>query len=328
MKHGEPRQRRSGRVRAWLLISITAAAIFSAGAAGKVWAQTSPGCSNPLAIGVSRVVEVDAANAPRFGAQFDRGSGLLNDGEVVLTFDDGPLRPNTQQVLAALAEHCTKATFFMIGRNALADPESAQEVARQGHTIGTHTWSHRNMSTITLPHALAEIDLGFSAVRKAVGAPIAPFFRFPYLVQDQGMLAHLADLKVAAFSIDIDPFDYLTRDPSRVVQAVVRHAVAHKKGIILMHDVQPSTAGAVKTLLDELRARNFRVVHLVAKGTAQTVATYDAFVAKPLNDASRALLTNRSTYWPLTKEGQLVAAIPGSARGALPDRPRPPSVQR
>jgi peptidoglycan/xylan/chitin deacetylase (PgdA/CDA1 family) len=311
-----------------LLVTIAAVLIAALGAAGKVLAQTSPGCANPLAIGVSRIVEVDATSAPRFGAQFDRGSSLLNDGEVVLTFDDGPLRPNTQQVLAALAAHCTKATFFMVGRNALADPESAQEVARQGHTIGTHTWSHRNMSTITLPHALAEIDLGFSAVRKAVGAPIAPFFRFPYLVQDQGMLAHLADRKVAAFSIDIDPFDYLTRDSSRVVQAVVRHAVAHKKGIILLHDVQPSTAGAVKTLLDELRARNFRVVHLVAKGTAQTVATYDAFVARPLTDAGRALLTNRSTYWPLTKEGELVGGLPGSARGASTDRPRPPSAQR
>jgi peptidoglycan/xylan/chitin deacetylase (PgdA/CDA1 family) len=328
MKHGEPQERRLGPVGARLVIALAAALILSAGPAVKASAQTSPGCTNPSAIGVSRVVEVDTASAPRFGAQFDRGASLLDDGEVVLTFDDGPLRLNTQEVLAALAEHCTKATFFMVGRNALADPETAQEVARAGHTIGTHTWSHRNMSTITLPHALAEIDLGFSAVRKAVGAPIAPFFRFPYLVQDQGMLAHLAGLKVAAFSIDIDPFDYLTRDPSRVVQSVIRHAVAHKKGIILLHDVQPSTAGAVKTLLDELRARNFRVVHLVAKGTAQTVATYDAFVARPLTDASRALLTNRSTYWPLTKEGQLVAAIPGSARGALPDRPRPPSVQR
>ncbi len=48
----------------------------------------------------------------------------------------------------------------------MADPELAKEVARQGHTVGTHTWSHRNMSTLTPLHARAEIDLGFSAVRK------------------------------------------------------------------------------------------------------------------------------------------------------------------
>ena len=305
-----------------VLVVIAAVWISALGDPAGVRAQASPGCANPHAIGVSRVIEVDATGGPRFGMQFNRNS-LLDDGEVVLTFDDGPLRPHTQEVLAALAAHCTKATFFMVGRNALADPESAQEVARQGHTIGTHTWSHRNMSTITSQHALAEIDLGFSAVRKAVGAPIAPFFRFPYLVQDETMLAHLRARNLAAFSIDIDPFDYLTRDSSRVVRDVLRRVTSHKKGIILFHDVQPSTAGALKTVLDELHARGIRVVHLVQKGTAQTVAAYDAFVAKPLSDASRAMLTNRSTYWPLTRDGDLIGSVPVSAKGPRPFAPRP-----
>ena len=297
-------------------------------------AEPLPPCANPLAIGVSRVIEVDATGGPRLGAQFNRNS-LLGDGEVVLTFDDGPQRPHTQEVLAALAAHCTKATFFMVGRNAMADPEMAQEVARQGHTVGTHTWSHRNMSTITPQHARAEIDLGFSAVRKAVGTPIAPFFRFPYLVQDEAMLAHLVTRNVAAFSIDIDPFDYLTRESSRVVQAVMRRVLTHKKGIILLHDVQPSTAGALKSLLDELRTRGFRVVHLIAKGRAETVPAYDAFVAKPLTDTTRALLSNRSTYWPLSREGDLIAGLPvsakrGQTKGSVPSSPdaaRPPAAR-
>jgi peptidoglycan/xylan/chitin deacetylase (PgdA/CDA1 family) len=301
---------------------ITIAAILVAALAGlgDAQAQTGSACANPRAIGVSRVIEVDATGGPRFGAQFSRTS-LLNDGEVILTFDDGPLQPYPQQVLAALAEHCTKATFFMVGRRAMADPASAQEVARQGHTVGTHTWSHRNMSTITTMHALAEIDLGFSAVRRAVGAPIAPFFRFPYLVQDEAMLAHLRARNLAAFSIDIDPFDYRTRDPAQVVRDVVRKVTTARKGIILMHDVEPSTAGGIKTLLDELQARGIRVVHLVAKGKAETVAMYDAFVAKPLTDGARDLLTRRSSYWPLTKEGELVLGMPGSARASAPDRP-------
>ena len=300
---------------------IAIAAFLLAALAARGSAQAQPaGCANPRAIGVSRVIEVNATGGPRFGAQFHRSS-LLNDGEVILTFDDGPLQPHTQQVLAALADHCTKATFFMVGRRAMADPALAQEVARQGHTVGTHTWSHRNMSTITTGHALAEIDLGFSAVRRSVGAPIAPFFRFPYLVQDEAMLAHLAARNVAAFSIDIDPFDYRTRDPAQVVRDVVRKVATAKKGIILMHDVEPSTAGGIKALLDELQARGIRVVHLVAMGKAETVATYDAFVAKPLTDAARDLLTRRSSYWPLTKEGELVSTIPGSARTAFPARP-------
>jgi len=288
--------------------------------AGALVLAFSSNSSNSGIPEAARVIEVDAKGGPRFGAQFSRTS-LLNDGEVILTFDDGPLQPYTQQVLAALADHCTKATFFMVGRRAMADPALAQEVARQGHTVGTHTWSHRNMSTITTNHALAEIDLGFSAVRRSVGAPIAPFFRFPYLVQDEAMLAHLGAHNLAAFSIDIDPFDYRTRDPAQVVRDVVRKVTTAKKGIILMHDVEPSTAGGIKTLLDELQARGIRVVHLVAKGKAETVPVYDAFVAKPLTDAARDLLTRRGSYWPLTKEGELISTMPGSARVAAPDRP-------
>ena len=318
-----------------VLVAIAAVLVAALGALGSVRAETLPRCANPLAIGVSRVVEVDTTGGPQFGAQFNRNS-LLSDGEVVLTFDDGPVRPYTQQVLAALAAHCTKATFFMVGRRAMADPELVQEVARAGHAVGAHTWSHRNMSTLTALHARAEIDLGFSAVRRAMGAPIAPFFRFPYLVHDAGILAHLAARNFAAFSIDIDPFDYRTQDPSRVVRDVVRRVLSNKKGIILLHDVEPSTAGGLNTMLDELRVRGIRIVHLVAKGTADTVPAYDAFVARPLNDASRELLFKRSTYWPLTKEGDLAVGIPASAKGgqtkvsvpSSPDRPRTPAARR
>jgi peptidoglycan-N-acetylglucosamine deacetylase len=315
-------------------MATTAVVIAALDGLGSVRSETSPGCANPLAIGVSRVVEVETIGGPRFGAQFSRNS-FLSDGEVVLTFDDGPVRPYTQEVLAALAAHCTKATFFMVGRRAMAEPGLAQEVARQGHTVGAHTWSHRNLNTLTPLHARAEIDLGFSAVRSAVGAPIAPFFRFPYLAHDEATLKYLNTRNLAVFSIDIDPFDYRTRDPSRVVRDVVRRVLSNTKGIILFHDVEPSTASGLKTVLDELRAQGIRIVHMVPRGTAETIPAYDAFVAKPLNDASRELLNKRSSYWPLTKSGDLAVGIPVSTKGgaikaavpSLPDPPRLPTAR-
>jgi peptidoglycan-N-acetylglucosamine deacetylase len=96
-------------------------------------------------LGLSRVVEVDAADGPLFGRVHNGGYDFLHDGEVVLTFDDGPLRHYTRAVLKALDAHCTKATFFMVGRMAVADPEMVREVASHGHTIGAHTWSHAKL---------------------------------------------------------------------------------------------------------------------------------------------------------------------------------------
>ena len=97
--------------------------------------------AGPGMLGVSRVVEIDTSSGPRFGRQY-RDQVLLRDKEVVLTFDDGPLRPYTRPVLDALAAHCTKATFFMVGRMAIADPEMARSVLKDVNAIATAIEQH------------------------------------------------------------------------------------------------------------------------------------------------------------------------------------------
>ena len=170
------------------------------------------------ALGVSRVAEIDTSAGPRFGFQY-KEQDILADGEVVLTFDDGPLRAYTKPVLEALQAHCTKATFFLVGRMAVADPEMVREYARLGHTIGIHTWSHQNLHSITPLKARTEIELGFSAVQHALGKPVAPFFRFPYLADSKSMTMHLQGRHVAIFSIDVDSKDYRTRESARACTA-------------------------------------------------------------------------------------------------------------
>src|SRR5438309_76840 len=79
-------------------------------------------CANPDALGVSRVVEIDTTGGPGFGFEHFKSHDFLREGEVVLTFDDGPWPKNTPAVLAALAAHCTKAIFFPIGLHATYEP--------------------------------------------------------------------------------------------------------------------------------------------------------------------------------------------------------------
>ena len=99
-------------------------------------------CTNPGALGVARTVEIDTKGGPGFGFDHYKTYDFLEPKEVVLTFDDGPQKFHTEAVLAALARECTKATFFSIGKMALGYPEIIRRVAAEGHTIGTHTWSH------------------------------------------------------------------------------------------------------------------------------------------------------------------------------------------
>src|SRR2546422_5753656 len=93
-------------------------------------------CSNPNALGVSRVVEIDTTGGPGFGFEHFKTHDFLKPGEVVLTFDDGPWPGNTPAVLAALARHCIKATVFPIRKHAMWHPEILRQRAEAGHSIG------------------------------------------------------------------------------------------------------------------------------------------------------------------------------------------------
>ncbi len=253
-------------------------------------------------LGLSRVVEVDTAGGPVFGGSH-KGNNFLRAGEIVLTFDDGPMRAYTRPVLKALAAHCTKATFFMVGRMAAADPAMVKEVAAAGHTIGSHTWSHQNLKALGLLKGRQEFELGMSAVSKAAGAPIAPFFRFPFLGDSRLVREHAKTRNVATFFIDVDSKDFRTRDPKEVHARILSELAQQGRGIILMHDIQPSTAKAIGGLLSALHDKGYKVVHMVPKGVLDTVANFDSRAEKAIeakSDAAKAKpLSERSVVWTM-----------------------------
>ncbi len=225
--------------------------------------------TNDKVLGLSRMVEVDTAGGPLFGRVNSGGYDFLHDGEVVLTFDDGPLRPYTRAVLKALDEHCTKATFFMVGRMAVADPEMVREVASRGHTVGAHTWSHAKLQGLARRQGQGRDRAGVQRRRAgAARAAMAPFFRFPYLRPTAAAMAYLKTRNVASFTIDVDSRDFRTRDGEAVKRTVLAQLAGARKGILLFHDIQPSTAHALSGILAELKKRGFKVVHLVPKATA------------------------------------------------------------
>ncbi len=248
-----------------------------------VVAQNAAPCANPDALGVSRVVEVDTTGGPGFGFEHFKQLDFLQDHEVVLTFDDGPWPGNTPAVLKALADQCTKAVFFSIGKHAGYHPEILRQVYAAGHTVGTHTWSHANLNSKKMndQQVKDEIEKGFSAVKLALGTAPAPFFRFPELQHNPAAVAYLGTRNVAIFSCDLDSFDFRkTSTPDKVVQTVMGKLDKLGKGIILMHDFQKHTADALPELLRRLKAGGYKVVQMKAKQPLETLAEYDEMVRK------------------------------------------------
>jgi len=240
-----------------------------------------PGCpSNPNALPISRTVEIDTTGGPGFGFEHFKEHDFLRANEIVLTFDDGPWPKNTPAVLDALAAHCLKATFFPIGEHAMWHPEILKQVAAAGHTIGTHTWSHADLSKKSFADAKDEIEKGVSAVHLAVGGPTAPFFRFPDLRHPPEMVTYLGQRNIAIFSTDIDSFDFKLHKPEEVIRSVLAKLRNRGKGIILMHDFQRGTAEALPELLEQLKANGYKVVQIQAKSPLETLPEYDALIAK------------------------------------------------
>ncbi len=97
--------------------------------AGPAPKPTIAKCDNPNALGVERIVQIDTTGGPGFGFEHFKAYDFLRDHEVVLTFDDGPWPGNTERVLKALADNCTKALFFPIGKHSGWHPEILKEVA-------------------------------------------------------------------------------------------------------------------------------------------------------------------------------------------------------
>jgi peptidoglycan/xylan/chitin deacetylase (PgdA/CDA1 family) len=238
-------------------------------------------CANPDALGVSRTVVIDTTGGPGFGFLQYKQFDFLTDKEVVLTFDDGPW-PTTPAVLKALSEECTKGVFFPVGKHTTYHPEILKQVAAAGHTIGSHTWSHAHLDSKKLTEAQVkeEIEKGFSAVKMALGAAPAPFFRFPGLGHTQPALGYLASRNISMFSVDVDSNDFKSSGPDQVIQNVMTKLDKQGKGVILMHDLQKHTAIALPTLLRRLKAGGYKVVQMKAMEQLETLPEYDAMLVK------------------------------------------------
>lgn len=232
---------------------------------------------HPDALGTSRILVVDPKEHPRLGSMQYAETLPLADHEVVLTFDDGPLPRNSNQVLEILASQCVKATFFTIGRMAQASPEGVRKLRDAGHSIGTHTLDHPlSMNHMSTERAKQEIDEGIASVKAALGddadATLTPFFRIPGLLRADNVEEYLASQGIQIWSTDFLADDWHHISSSRVYDLAMKRLEARGKGILLLHDIQARTVAALPRILNELRARGYRVVHVVP-ATAERPAT-------------------------------------------------------
>jgi peptidoglycan/xylan/chitin deacetylase (PgdA/CDA1 family) len=255
------------RMKLRLSIALLATALSAPSAHGEA-AAPCPG--NAAALGTARVLVVDAASAPRVGRKHFRDTLALAPKEVVLTFDDGPESGTTASMLDTLKRECVRASFFLLGRNALAYPDLARRELAEGHTVAHHTFSHPLLDRMPVAAAEAEIDRGFAAVDTALYGhpdrpPRTPFFRFPGFASSPPLLDRLEKRGIVVFGADLWASDWNPMSPEQELQLVLGRVEANRGGIVLFHDTKKQTAAMLPAFLRALKSRDYNVAHVVPR---------------------------------------------------------------
>jgi peptidoglycan/xylan/chitin deacetylase (PgdA/CDA1 family) len=182
------------------------------------------------------------AMAPRsqlFGRTFI-GNGC-NDRRLALTFDDGPNDPHTTNLLEVLDRHGVKATFFMIGRYVRERPEIAAAVARAGHVIGNHTFTHPNLIFCSRAQIRAQLESCEHALTDVVGEH-SRLFRPPFGGRRPAVFEVATELGFSVIMWSVTSHDWRS-DPATRVEAQVLRQV-RGGDLILLHDGGHRSLGA------------------------------------------------------------------------------------
>jgi peptidoglycan-N-acetylglucosamine deacetylase len=221
---------------------------------------------NPNALGTSRTIAVDPMEHPRIGTMQYRETLPLDDHEVVITFDDGPIPPRSTKVLEILESECIKATFFLVGEMARAHPDAVRQIEAAGHTIGTHSETHP-LTFHKMPEAKAEqqINAGIASVTSVLRdrGRLAPFFRIPGFLRRESVEQYLASQHLMTWCADFPADDWMKISSDEVVKRALERLEEDGKGILLLHDIHPRTVEALPVILSELKRRGYRIVHVV-----------------------------------------------------------------
>jgi peptidoglycan/xylan/chitin deacetylase (PgdA/CDA1 family) len=283
----------------------------------------------PDKLGTSRIAEVGTQGGLDVGLKTYPQTVPLADHEVIITFDDGPDATTTPEVLKALADQCVRATFFVIGRNVDGLSAIARREVLEGHNVAHHTWSHPQPTLRYMPEAVARADVlrGMIAVEKAAygetfsaGEPKdlkdlklhTPFFRFPGFADTADLRGWFAANNVGIFGVDLWASDWIKMTPETELKLVMSRLEKNgHKGMLLLHDNHQWTADMVPMLLKEMKAKGYRIVHMVAgPGNGPTAPAPKGWVS----ETERVIGALKP---------RLVKAAPKVVVGPIPVKPAP-----
>ena len=182
-------------------------------------------------------------------------SALAAEKYAVLTFDDGPSGRYTDRLLDGLKERGARATFLLCGYRIREYPNQAKRIVEEGHEVGNHGYSHKNMQQLSRREIAREI--------MDTQALLPSDCRIRFLRPPGGCCSdavrQVAEARnLAILNWSVDPKDWALQDASAVEQAVLKNVT--DGDVILLHDMSDSSVTAALRIIDQLSAQGYRFV--------------------------------------------------------------------
>jgi len=248
-------------------------------------------------------------------------------GKIALTFDDGPDAEWTPPILNILRDKHVKATFFVIGENAEANPGLVERILREGHEIGNHTFTHPNLADTPAAGVSLELNATQRLVEALTGRSMR-LFRPPYLgdaepasgdeIEPVEIAQNLGYITVGEHA---DTEDWQLPPPEMMIRTVMAEVTnpnpEFRGNIILLHDSggdRSRTVQVLGALIDTLRAKGYKLVPV------SELAGLTRDQAMPPLSPTIALMTDRVVFLSLSWLGQAfticftIAIVLGIAR--------------
>ncbi|SDH50739.1 Peptidoglycan/xylan/chitin deacetylase, PgdA/CDA1 family [Sinosporangium album] len=196
---------------------------------------------------------------------------------LALTFDDGP-GPHTARLLDLLAVHRAKASFYLVGKRVEEDPRLTGRIAREGHEIGNHTYSHPRLTELTDGEILDQWADTQRLIVKATGRRPTTM-RPPYGGTDDRVLDLAASAGLAQIMWTGTTLDWKLREKNAIERKVL--SLARRDGVILMHDVVPATVEAMPSILTALKKRGYHLVTVSALRRGKPLGPGESYPPRP-----------------------------------------------
>ena len=257
-----------------------------------------------------------ATKAATNNGKISFSSCTVEGKEIAITFDDGPHKTNTPQLLDILKQRGIRATFFVVGQNATEYPDILKRIVAEGHELANHSYTHPVLASMSQSAVHEQLDKTHQAVLKATGVSMK-LLRPPYgaLSEPQRRTANSEfGYKVILWSVD--PLDWKVRDAARVQNEILSHTQAGS--IVLAHDIHKSTVDAMPETLDKLTEKGFKFVTV-----SELLALDRPAAPKPAADPSTTPApASKPTSQP-KKEEKKTFSIFKSSKPAAPSAPSP-----